>query len=295
MRKVESRSRRVIIAILAIMAALAGGAVAGVPASAAVGRNQIREVAFTLAAEHGELGRITYSTFLASLRLAVSVESTAMQGLQTQTADEGLVRVRLRLTDGTEASLWINPFNLYVVGFSNRDGQTWQFNDMGGVLLTRRIQSGDPGGAGTQTLGFGGNYPSLNGVAGQGRADMPIELNNVEGSIRNLANAQVPNDANRRQAIARSLMLLINFTSEAVRLNDVEGSFRASMTENHGSTRRLPLQQQELENQWSRISNWMVTEYQNPRANLSLPNIPLIETIGDARRYVRVSQFQGTR
>ncbi|MEU4348201.1 ribosome-inactivating family protein [Streptomyces sp. NPDC023838] len=240
--------------------------------------------------------RIQYSTFLASLRAAV--ESPA--GGETQDANAGLVQASLSALDGQgnrhTVDLWINPSNLYLVGFSNENHVTWQFNDVRSndghdMDLNRRItqttvpyrpQTSGP----VRDLSFGSNYNSMSGAAGRDRSAMGIGFNDIRASIVQLATVQNPFGAGQRDT-ARSLMLMVQMLSEAARFNDIEGVFRSAMST--WDVQRLSFTHQRLENSWDPISEYAhdLQAGRNPRA-LNIPEVGTINGMNSVRRYVRL-------
>ena len=95
--------------------------------------------------------------------------------------------------------------------------------------------------------------------------------------------------AGSTQNVARNLMLMIQFTSEAIRLNDGFGVMN-DVTSNAGrSYPGLPLFQQYLENDWSSISNYGFARSTNPRTHcLTLQGIDPAQgnaPTGPGRRY----------
>ncbi|GAA2726079.1 MULTISPECIES: ribosome-inactivating family protein [Streptomyces] len=239
----------------------------------------------------GERQRIDYSNFLASLRAAAA----GPNGMETQLEDFGLIRVTLGAPDDRhvrrEASFWINPANLYVWGFSNENGITYQFNDINGALRTRMAETTTPApGVNTdvRTLNFGSNYNSLSGTANRGRENMPISWNDIRASIVQLATADNPSSGSQRENTARSLSLMIQMLSEAARFNDVEGTFRAAM--GTWGVQHLPQQQQELENAWAALSeNWQRSSARLQTTPVRIPSIGNVNGTDQVRRYVRLS------
>ena len=158
--------------------------------------------------------------------------------------------------------LWITSQDLYVRGFTNSAGYTYQFNDSDFNLLSAMDDLGQSS-AGS-TLSFGSNYNSLSNVAHRGRESTPFYYNSFWASFQNLATTSNPYGANQ-QNVARSLMVMIQMTSEAARFNDVFGVAQDSM--GTGSYGGLPLFQQYLENNWATISNYGLAVSQNSSTN----------------------------
>ncbi|MFF2744691.1 ribosome-inactivating family protein [Kitasatospora sp. NPDC058048] len=233
--------------------------------------------------------RIRYSTFLASLRAAVS----GYNAQETQLEDVGLVQVSLTaLNDQGQrrhTDLWINPSNLYLWGYSNQNGDTYQFNDLNNALQSRISETTTPAppvNHNVQTLNFGSNYNSLSTAAGRGREALPISWNDMRGSILHLAGENNP--WGNRQATARSLSLMIQALSEAARFNDVEGTFRAVM--NDWTVRNLPIQQQYLENSWDALSRFYNQASAGQNATpVDIPTVGRVDNLSNLRWYVQMT------
>jgi hypothetical protein len=206
----------------------------------------------------------SYATMIGSLRSAAahSYRNGVMITQQQQTT--GLIRVRFA-SGGNQVDIWITPQDLYVRGFTNQFGTTYQFNDQDYNLLSALDILGQAPQGGGSTLAFGSNYNSITNAANRGRENTPFNYTSFFASFLNLATTTDPFGDNQ-QNVARSLMVMIQMTSEAARFNDVFGVAHDSMgTGNYGG---LPLFQQYLENNWGTISNYGLAVTQNP----STPN-----------------------
>ncbi|MFF4490035.1 ribosome-inactivating family protein [Streptomyces sp. NPDC001544] len=230
------------------------------PASAAVGPNQITHVYMNLANQGSQSQQNQYQGLIDSLRQASSQFTGSYRGNTriTQYSDQGLIRLSLHVTaSNTETSLWIDPSDLYVLGFSNQWNQTWQFNDNRINLGTRLAQSGFTTNGNVQTLFFGGAYTSLPASAGVNRSNFQHDYSDIIGAVEQLAHVTNPTggqaNGSDQQWTARSLLLLIQATSEAARFYDINGVFRTTMLGAYGS-RGLTAYQQNLENAWSAAS-----------------------------------------
>ncbi|WP_416874296.1 ribosome-inactivating family protein [Kitasatospora sp. SC0581] len=286
---VRARLRSVLLAGVGLSMALTGVLGAAGTAEARTEWRHMSHVWFDLSEGPSDNERMRYSNFLGSLRVAVS--GYGLQ--QTQLEDIGLVQVSLSALDDRgqrrHVELWINPSNLYLWGYSNQYGDTYQFNDLNGALQSRISETTTPAppvSRNVQTLNFGSNYNSLSTAAGRGRESMPISWNDMRGSILHLAGENNP--WGNRQATARSLSLMIQSLSEAARFNDVEGTFRAAMTD--WNVRSLPIQQQYLENSWDALSRF----YERSAAGLNatpvdIPTVGRVDNLGTLRRYVQMT------
>ncbi|MFE7560802.1 ribosome-inactivating family protein [Kitasatospora sp. NPDC057500] len=286
----RARLRSVLLAGVGLSMTLTGVLGGAGTAQARTEWRQMSHVWFDLS-EYGPSGdeRIRYSAFLASLRAAVAGYNTQ----ETQLEDVGLVQVSLTALDDRgqrrHTDIWINPSNLYIWGFSNEQGVTYQFSDIGNALQSRIRETTAPAppvNHNVQTLNIGSNYNSLSNAAGRGREAMPISWIDMRYSIVQLAGESNP--WGNRQATARSLSLMIQALSEAARFNDVEGTFRAAM--NNWEVRDLPIQQQYLENSWDALSRYYsrVSSGQNTTP-VDIPTVGQIGNLDQVRRYVRLT------
>jgi hypothetical protein len=214
-----------------------------------------------------------YSSFITSLRNAAG-HSFRDGVLVTQGSSNAIIRVDVTAPGGQVLWLWVTPDNLYVRGFTSaandftyyfNDGYNLQqeFNALGGNEANPLLP---PAYYDTFALNFGGNYNSLTQAAGRGRESMPISFNDLVGSVTNLATTTSPYGGNQ-QAIARSLMFMIQFTSEAARFWDVYGLMAAIMNSYGSSYSGLPILQQYLENSWDPISTFGANITANPNTN----------------------------
>ncbi|MFB8754457.1 ribosome-inactivating family protein [Streptomyces nigra] len=230
-------------------------------ASAIVGRNQITHLYMNLGISGNYGQRDQYQGLINSIRVAASnrgAETFRGNTYIAQYADQGLIRVSLHLNaDNQEMSLWLDPQNLYVLGFTNTYNQTWQFNDNRFNLADRLSASGFQSNGAVRTLYFGGAYPSLTASAGVNRGNFSHNYNDVLGSVRQLARVTNPTggqaNGSEQQWTARSLFLMIQMTSEAARFYDINGVFRSTM---YGTYTQpgIVSWQSNLENGWSQAS-----------------------------------------
>ncbi|MEV7930795.1 ribosome-inactivating family protein [Kitasatospora sp. NPDC088779] len=198
--------------------------------------------------------------------------------------DEGVVRVSLTADDdggtGRGVDLWINPDNLYVVGFSPQaaPGVSYVFND---IFASAPIP-------GVRRLPFGGNYVSLARTAQRDRSTTPVSFDSVRRAVVDLANQRSADQDPR--TTARALMLLLQFTSEAVRFNDVEGVFRNVLNDRGSSGSGIPSWVQQLENNWDALSNFYWNEMgvgPNPRPAPLRIGGTTVNNAHDVLRYAR--------
>ncbi|MFF2146636.1 MULTISPECIES: ribosome-inactivating family protein [Kitasatospora] len=254
-------------------------------ASASTGDGSVSHVWLNLGHAPSPNLRISYSTFLASLRAAVGNSLQGVEVAQAASQNEGVVRVSLSAVDdhGTERAvdLWINPDNLYLVGYSPQatPGVSYIFNDIhaSAAIPTAR-----------QNLPFGGNYNSLVGAAHRDRSNTPISFSSIRQAVLDLANQR--SAGSNQQTTARALLLLIQFTSEAARFNDLEGVFRNVLADWGNSGSGIPSWLQQMENNWGTLSNFFWNDLgfgNNPHpAPLTIGGIR-INNASDVRRYVR--------
>jgi hypothetical protein len=136
------------------------------------------------------------------------------------------------------------------------------------------------------TLPFSSNYDNLIQVAGRDRSSMPISWNDFWNSFYNLAYADQTAASN--QAIARDLLFMIQYTSEAARFNDTYGVMSAIMLSAAAFCNGLPALQQEVENSWSQICQYAINQSNgtNPAPLYVGPNAGTLYSFSDVQRYL---------
>ncbi|MFJ4469609.1 ribosome-inactivating family protein [Streptomyces sp. NPDC089424] len=205
----------------------------------------------------------------------------------TQTSESSLIRMDLNFA-GESLWLWFTPEDLYLRGFTNHYGDTWTFNDNDWNLAEHmhRIATDRSPDVGLlpdltriRTLHFGSNYNSMAANAGGiNRGNLPISYTAVWNAAWQLQYGD------STAMTAQSLLLMIQFTSEAVRFWDVYGLFRGVMED---GTRRIgvPANHQELENHWNQIGRFAQDWYagRNPRPVNVGPHAGVISNISQVR------------
>jgi hypothetical protein len=193
-------------------------------------------------------------------------------------------------------SLWLTPNNLYVVGFQNQNGLSWDpttmlldLTDYGehparrgtgpgnGSYLARRQQY-------QGQLPFGGNYISLSHAAQRGRDAMPSSFQQLINSVNNLATT--PNAPADSLNVARPLTFRIQFTSEAARFVPLQNFVRDNVLRDLSVT--APAAQALLRSRsWKlvdRISDFAYRVTQNPRtAALVIPSVGFLRSFRDVQ------------
>ncbi|MET7648030.1 ribosome-inactivating family protein [Streptomyces sp. NPDC005426] len=281
-RKPLPRLAALMVSLLLALAWMLGGTSA-VPAHADTPYGQISHVYMNFGPSAGASQQSQYTGLINSLRQAAG--HTYRNGVY-ETQSTGYSLIRLTLTDShMTLTLWLTPGDLYLRGYTTASGQTFQFNDHDFSLINLLSGIGDlPYGTG-HTLSFGSNYNSMVQAANRGREDMPISYTDFFNSVYNLAYADSPYGGNQ-QDVARSLMLMVQLTSEAARFNDVFGVGSDIM----GSWRNytgLPLRQQYLENSWQRISSFGHSVSQDPStAPVNITGVGTLQSWNDVLRYM---------
>ncbi|MFE3634206.1 ribosome-inactivating family protein [Streptomyces cellostaticus] len=277
-------SRTAALALAAVCLLGASGSLT--PAAADTPYRQVTHVYMNLGDTASPSQQSQYGALINSLRQAAGHPFRDGTGV-TQTTGRALIRMTLTVPVGNERrelTLWFTPGDLYLRGFTASNGLTWQFNDADFNLRTLMDDLGQlPPGTG-RTLGMGSNYNSLSGRAGRGREAMPMGYADFLGSVRNLA--QYTGGGNQ-QDIARSLMFMIQVTSEAARFNDVFG-IGSAITRSGGTTYHgLPPLQQFLENSWNRISEYGYAVSHDPgTAPASINGVGTLRSWRDVARYL---------
>ncbi|MEU4120847.1 MULTISPECIES: ribosome-inactivating family protein [Streptomyces] len=301
---IRARVGAVVSTALATMGALLVGLLGPVgTAHADTAPFQARRVYVNLWGPPGIGLRDSYSYFLQSVRDAAGHAGPA-EVMQTQHEGVGLVWVTLTARNEHNQErrihLWMNPANMYILGFTTHDGRTYEFNDTGRVGsndTTLRWRMRNTHGQEIQAAGisrdpiqlnFGGGYGSLENAAQRGRDRMQVGYFDVQASILQLATIANPSGVGRLES-ARSLTLMIHFVSEAARFHDIEGSFRTAMATYE--QRPLPGWQVALENAWGALSAYW-RRLLDPRVDDNPPFLPGVSNyygLDNVRRYLSIA------
>jgi Ribosome inactivating protein len=256
---------------LALVLALAMAVVAfvsvGSPARADTAPNSISHAFINLQSSPSAAMQSQYRTFLQSIQSAAG-HPFRNNVFQLQGPSTALLAVDVTSSSGQRVRLLLTPDNLYVRGFITQQNVIWIFrpgndpyNLEGNIqtLLSRGANLGllDNGNAASarrfQTLGFGSDYTSMTQAAQRGRSTMPISFNDLNGSVNQLANY----GGNNNTGTARSLMFMIQFVSEATRINQVRGIMLTAIGTNNRIV-GLPPTQESLENDWGQLSRYAI-------------------------------------
>jgi hypothetical protein len=292
-----SRARSGALAlVLALAMAVAALVSVGSPARADTGGNSISHAFINLQDSPSATMQSQYRTFLQSIQNAAGHPFRGSV-FQLQGPSNALLAVDVTSSAGNRVRLLLTPDNLYVRGFITMSGAIWQFNPGGdsynlGMDITllaahgadlSLIGEGDPNArAFVQNLGFGSDYTSMTQAAGRTRQGMPISYNDIQGSVNQLATYNGGNN----QATARSLMFMIQFVSEATRINQVRGTMLTAI----GTTTRivgLPVPQLSYENDWGQLSQYAIDVSNNSAtAPRTIGSAGTLNNFGDVARFV---------
>jgi hypothetical protein len=261
--KTSGKFRTVLVAVATIAATLAVSITTGVGAAHADTRNgQVNRLGYNLFGSPDNSAGDGYRNMLNYLRLATG--HNYRDGVYENQRDRGgLIQLHIHAGEA-DMSLWFNPQDLYVIGFTNRDNTTYVFRDTS-VDTIYAIRDAMGAGSRVLPLAFEGSYTSLSQAAGRGRGEMTVGYSDLWNGVHNLAWATPPND---QQNVARSLMLMIQYTSEAARFNSIANFLAGLMTwDNRNappSDRHLSGALQDVENNWAAISQFGYQISQDP-------------------------------
>ncbi|WP_177244531.1 ribosome-inactivating family protein [Streptomyces sp. yr375] len=273
------------VLLLAIAACISGSG----PAKADVPAYRIAHVWLNIS-EPGAGAQSQYLGFMDSIRRAAG--HPYRNGIYLTGSQSTINLMRVDLNAGnTTLRLWITPGDMYLRGFTTQAGATYYFNDFN--LRQRFFELSDSPDAGllplplsnVNELPFGGNYISLEGATNRNRLHMPISFNDLWNSLFNLAYAQ---GSTSGQDLARSLLFMIQYVSEASRLTDLNGTMSAIMLNRATHYAGLTEAHAEVENHWTQISEFLIafTNGSNPPPVDSGPHAGWVRNINDVQRYV---------
>ncbi|MGC5567931.1 ribosome-inactivating family protein [Streptomyces sp. FR-108] len=259
-----------------------------VPARADVPYNSATHVYMNFSISASRSQATQYTQLISSLRQAAG---HVFRGgvLQTQQPyNDSLIRLTLSDTHAN-LTLWLTPYDLYVRGYTTAAGNTFEFNDSDFSLRSTLGHMGLADPSSVHTLPYSSNYNAMTQAAARGREQMPISFSDFYNSAYNLAFADSPYGGTAQQNSARSLMLMIQLTSEAARFNDVFGIGSDIMGNSGRHYDGLPMLQQRLENSWWAISNYgyqVSVDPATPPANIT--GVSTLYSWSDVARYVAI-------
>ncbi|MCU1247054.1 MAG: hypothetical protein JWQ49_83 [Edaphobacter sp.] len=260
-----------------------------------------------------------YSGLISSLRNAAATSfRNGVMITPTTSSEQSANLITMQLTDvgrtdpdtgqNPTMTLWFTADNLYLRGFTNTQGQTFYFNEPStngnpGYSLPQAFESTSQGQAfgpaGWMTgLGMSSNYNSLTQASGLNRSNISLGWPNFYNAFYTLAYYGV-NGNSSYSGCAASLLLMIQYSSEAARFNDVYG-FTSVWVQRYAADNEstsLPLWMQYMENSWAQISNygWQDSQYAGT-APLNVTgmnpdnsgNSYTFNSFGDVQRFIAV-------
>jgi hypothetical protein len=260
------RRKHALLGLIAALAIALTTFISGIgTAKADTAQWSVSHVYMNIAVVPGNAAQSQYYGLIASLRAAAG-HSYRQNVMMTQPDDIHSL-IRLDLTVGPEPlQLWFTGNNLYLRGFTDAFGNTYSFNDFdlqGAMRPASAFSSGGgllppaaaPNGGQYFVLPFGSDYTSMVQAANRSRDTMPISLFALNGAWGNLATA---GGAMQPQNFARSLMFMIQFTSESARFYDTYQVFASIFAPRPASIVGVPPAAQEFENNWSQISQYAI-------------------------------------
>jgi hypothetical protein len=288
----RGKTRTASMALLAFVIAITGMSFTGGGAAHAdVPRGQIKHIYMNISNNPGYSLQSQYRSLIESLRVASGhgyrdgVRETELNDHHQST---GMIKLTLTIGDRT-LTLWISPYNLYLRGFTNMSGHTFQFNDSEYNLYdTLNGLPGHPTG-GYTTLPFDSGYTGMSHAAQRSRQQMPIYFGVIFTAISDLATNSYSR-SNYNRDIARDLMMMVQFTSEAARLNNVLRLMTRVMGSHSEFSNGLPSLENSLENKWQAISSFGRDVSQNPwiRPRYISPQIGTLYNWRDVLKYLAV-------
>jgi hypothetical protein len=293
--------RHRLLAVIAALALALTALISGIgTANADTGEYFTSHVYMNLGIGPGQGQGSQYSSLISSLRNAAG-HSWRNNVMMTGWQSHGLIRLDLTY-EGITLQLWFTANNLYLRGFTDTQGNTYGFSDfnLAGLMQTTAIYNGGNGllpaaayGGAYHTLNFASDYNDLSAAADRNRQEMPISWTDMWNSMFNLAAAAGNLSANDQLYYARSLMFMIQFTSESARFYDVYGVMADIMT-NGAVYSGLPPVQQELENSWAQMSQYAenLSNGTNPAPLFVGPHVGTLYNFGDVQ--ARLAEGIGT-
>ncbi|MGV9914552.1 ribosome-inactivating family protein [Streptomyces tendae] len=314
--------RRRLSSLLAVLMAIVTGVATAIsaagPAQADTGEYRISHVYVNMSPEWQNPGRVSsdWGTFLQSLRNAVGHgwHGDTMITQNINTAPHALVRGDINVTNNNghqvQLRLWFTPNDLYLRGFTttsvdatdDNGDVTYFFRDSRFNLpnTMENLRSSPDRGLlpppRYSQLPYTGHYLSLEG-AGAARNNTRMSYQSLWDSVFQLAYVSRGETGIGQRAYrptAQSLLRMIQVTSEAARLRDVQGIVIQMMAD-HSRSFYMPARQQELENDWSGLSRYAWDNVDAPGHYIGV-NVGTVYTVARALGYLAIAlyPFQGS-
>ncbi|MFF2148943.1 ribosome-inactivating family protein [Kitasatospora sp. NPDC058190] len=144
-----------------------------------------------------------------------------------------------------------------------------------------------------RSLSYDGSYTQMGretGGPGVTRDNTTMSYASLINSVFQLAylvRGTEQHGGSQFRSTAFSLMRMIQATSEAARLRDVQG-IMIQMMGNHRMAFNMPVQQQDLENSWSGLSRY-AARGQNGNGLSVGPHLPRVTTVARALAYLALA------
>lgn len=262
------------------------------------GNDDSRTVTFNMQISAGPMLGGRYNSMLHQLREAAGDQfgtNRYSYSLITQSNEHGLVFLDITLPTNHTVRLIFTASDMYLRGFRNSQGEVFQFNERfnGNQTLANRLglEPANPHYQYPHTLSFNGTYPRLQTAANIDRRHVSISYNSIINALETLANYRGPNSTNS-VTIARSLLLIIQWTSEAARFRPIQNvMLRALGDSTHSIT--LNDHQVELENNWDFLSGAAQDFTRHPEARPSVRAGRTFRTLTDVLNVVFLLKHRG--
>ncbi|MFD8573470.1 ribosome-inactivating family protein [Streptomyces sp. NPDC059639] len=303
-----------LVAVLLAMVAGLATFLSAQPAAADTGEYRISHVYVNMSRPWADQGRMSkdWGAFLQSIRTAAGHswrgETSITQNVNV--IPHALLRADINVTNAaghqTELRLWFTPNDLYLRGFtttsvdaSSADNAnvTYWFRDSTFNLpnTMENLRSSPDSGLlpppRYSQLPYGGSYGALRG-ADASHANTQMSYEALYNSVFQLAyvprnTTQIGGDNYR--TTAASLFRMIQVTSEAARLRDVQGMIIQMMAD-HSRSFTVPALQQELELDWSHLSDYAWNNTDAPGHYVG-PHVPYVTTVARALGYLAIALY----
>lgn len=203
----------------------------------------------------------------------------------TVPASERYVLVKLSECASADVTLAVDVTDLYVVGFlvpgnSASSSVVYFFKD-----ATGPIKNLFPDVTNRTPLGFGGSYIALEGEAGIHREDLDLGVKPLRTAIGELLHSS------DNKSLARSLMIVIQMVSEAVRIRYISDLVAKSIGNGGNRNFRPDAVMLALENKWDKISCEIQTSTDGNLPNPVQLGPILVQTVNDVFPMIMIMKF----
>lgn len=234
--------------------------------------------------------RSAYESMISDLRNAVGHDYRSDTQI-TQSDTHGLVQLTVRFSghrfEDRSIRLWFTAQNLYLRGVQIEDSSIIQFSDFD---LRSTLDQRFRGAYTARQLHFTSNYGDIARVGNRHLRSVEVDYQTINIALNTLADARTGLTGSNEQDVARSLQLMIQWTSEAARFHDIFNTMAPAMEDVHYRRPGIDHGQEDEELNWSALSAFGrdITENPNTPPRFISIHIGVVSSFLQVARYLAI-------